>query len=154
MRELTGHPWPGNARELRSAIRRSVLLSNSKVNSLHLADARTVSHGRSRAFELGDAIIIHAESLIHRDDLLGGKVKFKELRDGILRELEKELLEIAMAATGRNKSATARMLGRDYKTTFNKLKKYGLDAPPRRDRLILLQASCQAPASLRVPGKR
>ena len=95
--------WPGNIRELRNVIER--------------------------------AIILCAGDRIHASDLpLGGQ----EIADGgtaengeqflSLEELERLHIEQVFAATGRNLSRTAEILGVTRTTLYNKLRKYNLES--------------------------
>jgi DNA-binding NtrC family response regulator len=100
---LMSYNWPGNIRELRNVIER--------------------------------AIILCAGDRIHASDLpLGGQ----EIADGgtaengeqflSLEELERLHIEQVFAATGRNLSRTAEILGVTRTTLYNKLRKYNLES--------------------------
>jgi two-component system response regulator AtoC len=101
--QLARHSWPGNVRELANFIRRAVALSrDGEIAEEALADLSPGSPPPSA----------------------------ENVRAGTsLRELERQLLESTLAATGGNRSRTAELLGVSLRTVRNKIRDYGL--PPR-----------------------
>ena len=99
---LTAYRWPGNLRELRNVVERSVIVA--KTNRIRLEDLPpfVVAPGYQATEESGP------------DFAVGTTVSQAE-RDLILRTLE---------ATGQNKTRAAEMLGISLKTLHNKLKRY------------------------------
>jgi DNA-binding NtrC family response regulator len=95
---LTSHPWPGNCRQLRQVLRRSLLVNSSKIS------ASTVKH------LLGAAPVPAAASLPKLN----------------LAELERWAVGEALAACGGRKMEAARMLGISYNTFKDKLVRYGV----------------------------
>jgi transcriptional regulator with GAF, ATPase, and Fis domain len=106
---LLDYPWPGNVRELRNAIERAILLCDGGlVTRQHLPaivgrpeEARAATGGRN-----GGA------------SLPAGGVD--------LDDVERELVEQAMAQTRGNKSRAARLLGLTRSQLYTRLEKYGL----------------------------
>jgi two-component system, NtrC family, response regulator AtoC len=98
---LEAHPWKGNIRELRNAIERG---------ALH-ADGATVS-----AADLG---------LERGPSQPSGEVQL-ELVDFKLRTMEEALIRRTLAETSGNRSQTARLLGVNRTTLYNKLRVYGI----------------------------
>ncbi|TLX77087.1 sigma-54-dependent Fis family transcriptional regulator [Labilibacter sediminis] len=106
-REVTeifeNYEWPGNLRELRNVIRRAVLLS--KTNEITLK-------------ELPPEI---------------QKPKFEHIADtpaqlkDIKEKSEKEIILETLEKTRYNKAKTARILGIDRKTLYNKMHKYNIE---------------------------
>ncbi len=92
---LRQYPWPGNIRELKNAIERSMILSNEGV-----LDAENLPEEIRATASPVDTMIPASNSL--PPDLS----KFMTLR-----ELEDDYIEQVLAATGNNKSLTARILG-------------------------------------------
>lgn len=98
------YEWPGNLRELRNVIRRAVLLCKSNEITVN---------------ELPNEIQQPATE--HKQDM---PVQLKEAKEKSERDIIIETLE----QTRYNKAKTARILGIDRKTLYNKIHKYNIDA--------------------------
>ncbi len=113
---LEGYTWPGNIRQLRNVIERSVLLSSSEV----------LTPGDLPRFLL-DPENDTAESL--RSTLpptkTEGEVADLSFKDR-LRRWEIEIISQAMACTAGNRRAAARLLRMPHRTLAYKLRTYGL----------------------------
>ncbi len=95
---LLAHDWPGNVRELENAIARALALNSGPV--LHLADLPSNVQPSSRpAPEVDDGVVP-------------------------LAELERRAILRALAHTGGDKVAAARLLGIGKTTLYRKLKQY------------------------------
>ncbi|MFW6351211.1 MAG: helix-turn-helix domain-containing protein, partial [Bacteroidota bacterium] len=95
------YEWPGNLRELRNVVRRSVLLARGKFVELESIPPEIAECPKSRV-------------------LAGNYSEVKEAT-------EKQLIEDALLKTKHNKSETARLLGMDRKTLYNKMQKLKID---------------------------
>jgi len=102
MEKLRNYSWPGNLRELRNVVKRSVLLSQENLISINT---------------LPDEIIYYSEQLNTEP-----KDSLKEASS----LAEKERILQVLSETGNNKSKAARILNIDRKTLYNKLKNYDL----------------------------
>jgi DNA-binding NtrC family response regulator len=111
---LLNHPWPGNVRQLRSTIRRSVLLATSEVTEDHL----------DIVLEAG-VVPPHATG---SHDVLGSAppLSLKDIVAQSTTALEREVLVQTLRRTGGNKAKAARLLHIDYKTAQSKIRKYGI----------------------------
>jgi DNA-binding NtrC family response regulator len=109
---LLGFDWPGNVRQLRSTIRRAVLLADAVVDEEHLG-----LPGLSDSW-MGEPQSVADESLPLRQLVRRATIEVE--RNALLRTLRQ---------TGWNKARAARLLQIDYKTMHNKLKEYGLRTP-------------------------
>lgn len=115
MEQLLASRWPGNVRQLRTVIRRAVLLAERLIEEQHLSLKMAPA---SVAGEPMDApLALERESL-------------KELVRRTTASVEKTALLEALRKTGGNKAEAARLLRIDYKTVLTKAKEYGL-APVR-----------------------
>ncbi len=102
MEVLMKYSWPGNVRELENTIERAMILEGGE--------------------------IITPESLpwlFHRDRGKKAPAGARELVS--LGDLEKEHIALVLQETGGHKSRTAKILGIDRKTLYQKLRKYNLD---------------------------
>ncbi len=112
---LLAYHWPGNARELRSCIRRAVLLAEEAITEKLLDITRHPRSpaGATPARRAGDPV---------EDAPLKEIVRRNTVR------VERELILQALRDSRWNKAKAARMLRIDYKTMHSKFKEYGLAA--------------------------
>ena len=103
--------WPGNARELRSQIRRAALTANDVITEvdLRLAPVRKT-----------DAL-----ARVEGGVPWNGRSLHDIVRQTVL-SVEMEVLTDVLKVTGGNKAKAARLLGIDYKTIHTKVKKLGI----------------------------
>ncbi len=110
-----GYDWPGNLRELKNIIKRSVLLCNDLLISkeslpLELQNPENLIANRIESDSYSD----------HNSAPTATNYKSQWV------EQEKELIQKVLNDTKFNKSKTARILKMDRKTLYSKLEKYGL----------------------------
>jgi DNA-binding NtrC family response regulator len=113
---LCAHTWPGNVRELENAIERAVLVARGPLlepRDLWPADRRASQPGTPLAFEGWQD---------------GPPPELKRALEGP----ERWLILRALEQHGGNRSATARALGIDRTTLFNKMRRYALLSFPIR----------------------
>jgi len=110
---LTAYDWPGNVRQLRSTIRRAVLLANKMITEKHL-DLKKISLP-------GLAINPKKVGGIPWKDL-----SLKEIVQSKIIEVERDVLGKVLKSTGGNKAKAARILQIDYKTIHTKVKQLGI----------------------------
>ncbi|MBW2278140.1 MAG: sigma-54-dependent Fis family transcriptional regulator, partial [Deltaproteobacteria bacterium] len=94
--KILGCSWPGNVRELGNALERAAILASS--------------------------------DLLTADDIFGDSVSSSSgpLPDGTLKDLEREAIKRALAATGGHRKRAAERLGIGLRTLYDKLKEYDL----------------------------
>jgi len=105
---LKNYSWPGNIRELRNVVRRSVLLSTTDSIELKVLPSE----------------IIHPEQKKTDLDLPPVSDTF-DLKT-IIEATELRTIQKALEKTAFNKSRTAALLGIDRKTLYNKMDAYGI----------------------------
>ncbi|MBI5874739.1 MAG: sigma 54-interacting transcriptional regulator, partial [Deltaproteobacteria bacterium] len=109
MAVLMNYPWPGNVRQLESAIERAMLLADDGVD----IDVKLLPNEVVR--------------LISQT----GKIDFEIPSQGIsFEELEKEMIIKAMEKTGWIIAKAAQLLGMSYKTLQYRLNKFGIQKQP------------------------
>jgi two-component system nitrogen regulation response regulator GlnG len=114
MQVLLDHNWPGNVRQLRSAIRRAVLLAGEVVTEAELElDHRPVPGAAS-------------QPVAGLNGSNGGwaGLPLREIVKRNTRRVEREVIEQVLRTTGGNKAKAARLLQVDYKTIHSKVKEY------------------------------
>jgi DNA-binding NtrC family response regulator len=120
---LGAQPWPGNARQLRNAIRRAALDATDPVLVRAVFQDVPAADAATRAGEG------------HAPAASGGR-SLREIADSAAREAERRAIVEALRAAGGNKAEAARALRTDYKTLHVKIKQLGLRAddrdPPQR----------------------
>jgi two-component system nitrogen regulation response regulator GlnG len=105
--------WPGNVRQLRSVIRRAVLMADDGIiTEKHLDIPPSVNPGAPEVSEPGAAPWQEAS--------------LKEIVRTKTMNIERQILIRALDHTGWNKAKTARLLKIDYKTIYNKIKALGI----------------------------
>ena len=118
---LLSHPWPGNVRQLRSTIRRAVLLAGEMVTEQHL-DIYQDTHDALRRFPLP----------VRQAAAYPGGLSLREIVAQSKSVVEREVLSQTLRQTGGNKARAARLLQVDYKTVQTKLKQYGIGTKQER----------------------
>jgi transcriptional regulator with GAF, ATPase, and Fis domain len=112
LRLLSDYSWPGNIRELENLVERVAILSDGEsINAGQLPDFVRGS-GRTAIIEREDFVL----------PMLG--VNFNALVDNY----ENKLIATALAQTGGNKKAAAKLLGLNRTTLVEKIKKKGLES--------------------------
>jgi two-component system nitrogen regulation response regulator GlnG len=109
---LFSYPWPGNVRQLRSAIRRATLMANEMITEKDLDLKRVPVPGL--------AFTPKVQGMPWKD------LSLKEIVDQSITAVEREVLAEALKYTGGNKAKAARLLQIDYKTIHTKLKKLAI----------------------------
>ena len=100
------YSWPGNIREIRNVIRRSVLLSKGEAVTSDTLPQEMISTS-------GNNLITH---IYNGDDL-------KETID----KIEFEKIKAVLEKVKYNKTKAAQLLNIDRKTLYNKLKQFNID---------------------------
>ncbi len=109
---LPTYSWPGNARQLRSTIRRAVLLADDVVTEKHLDLKKT---------HTPDLPIV---SNVFEETWNG--LSLKEIVRRQIIDVERAVLSKTLKVTGGNKAKAARLLRIDYKTMHTKVKQLGI----------------------------
>lgn len=110
-----GYDWPGNLRELKNIIKRSVLLCNELLISKESLPQELQNPENLTASRMDSIISTDANEVTTATNYKSQWV-----------EQEKELIQKVLNDTKFNKSKTARILKMDRKTLYSKLEKYGL----------------------------
>jgi DNA-binding NtrC family response regulator len=105
LQRLTEFDWPGNVRELENFVRRILVLSSNSVVGVEVLGEK----------EIGDKKTTTA---------------CFPAQGVTLRDMERQLLERTLEATGGNRTRAAEILGVSLRTVRNKVREFGL--PPKR----------------------
>jgi DNA-binding NtrC family response regulator len=113
---LLAYQWPGNVRQLRSTIRRAVLMADDIITEEHL--------------DMLDKKEVHVPDPSFKSNVEGmlwKSLSLKEIVRSCTIPVEREVLIKALHITGGNKAKAARLLHIDYKTIHSKVKQYGIN---------------------------
>jgi len=122
---LAAHAWPGNVRELENAIKRALVLASSEVlapDDFAFLGASAASGGAP--VSLGDVVRREVEQAVDAGD--DGDVYRR-----VLENVERPLLEAALARTGGNQIKAAALLGINRNTLRKKIADLGIALPGR-----------------------
>ncbi len=125
MDALKAYRWPGNVRELENLIRRLTALYSEEVISRAIVEGELLEvqpgpgAAPTRSESLGDAVERHLRDYFsaHQDDLPASG-----LYDRVVREIERPLIELSLAATRGNQIRAAKMLGINRNTLRKKIR--------------------------------
>ena len=129
MGALKGYPWPGNVRELENLVRRLSALYSQDVIGADVvrrelaadtaAETTGVATDVAGDESLGAAVERHLRTYFaaHERDLPGAG-----LHSRVVREVERPLIELSLAATGGNQIKAAKMLGLNRNTLRKKIR--------------------------------
>jgi two-component system response regulator AtoC len=120
------YDWPGNVRELKNAVERAMILEEAtELRPDYLPFAVAQQHSAFTAFELSSGNTISAVGKLLPN---GRGLPKLDIPEGgtSLEEVERELVEIAMAQASGNQTHAARLLDISRDALRYKLKKFGL----------------------------
>jgi len=128
---LKHYRWPGNVRELENLIRRLAVLHSGETIPASAISAELkepvrvsdVDHG-DEAASLGESVERHLTTYFLAQ---GERLPPPGLYDRILREIERPLLSICLAATRGNQIRAAHLLGLNRNTLRKKIRDLGLE---------------------------
>ena len=131
MQALSAHAWPGNVRELRNAVERAIVLGEGEL--IRLEDLPPQLGNASMppvappAMATPPAFAMAAMAAPAMPNMPLGPASAPAAARS-LKELEREGIVAALAATGGNKAQAAAILEIDRSTLYKKIKDYGIDA--------------------------
>lgn len=100
--QLKNHNWPGNVRELENVVRRSLALASGETLGPQSLDSSATA---------------------------GATDKNPGVKPGVtLQQVERQLLEATLDATGGNRTKAAELMGVSLRTVRNKIREYGMPA--------------------------
>jgi two-component system nitrogen regulation response regulator GlnG len=127
---LTAHSWPGNVRELENLVRRLVVLVADDTigpeEVKRVLDETLPSQGQMEAGGLSDSVEQHLKTYF---DAHGDGLPTAGLYDRILREIERPLISLTLAATQGNQVKAADVLGINRNTLRKKIRELAIAVP-------------------------
>lgn len=132
MARLQSYRWPGNVRELENMVRRLAALYSHEKIAVEVIEAELADNGPAVSEDgsgqsregLSDMVERHLKSYFkaHRNELPAAG-----LYDRILREVERPLIELSLAATGGNQIKSAHLLGLNRNTLRKKIRELDIE---------------------------
>jgi len=125
---LSRHSWPGNVRELKNLVRTITVLCPQTLiarEDVESALRHSASPGDVEERGIGAGV---ARQLQRYFAAHSGSLPVAGLYDRIIREVEKPLITISLAATGGNQIRAAALLGLNRNTLRRKMRDLGLSA--------------------------
>ncbi len=125
MERLQQHRWPGNVRELENLVRRLAALYSQPVISQATIEAELSGYAEAEAEpgndaeSLGDAVERHLKEYFAAH---GGGLPAAGLYERVIREVERPLISLALAATRGNQIRAAALLGLNRNTLRKKIR--------------------------------
>ena len=125
---LQRHAWPGNVREMENLVRRLAALYPQEEIGAEVIDAEltdlTLPPTASSGESLSEAVERHLRTYFAAHK---GGVPAAGLYDRLLREIERPLLQLSLAATRGNQVRAAELLGLNRNTLRKKLRALDID---------------------------
>jgi two-component system nitrogen regulation response regulator GlnG len=126
MERLKRHRWPGNVRELENVVRRFAALYSQETITADVVDAELADVGPANAASavdeeesLTEAVERHLKTYF---DAHEGELPASGLYDRVLREVERPLIRLSLAATRGNQVRAAQLLGLNRNTLRKKIR--------------------------------
>ncbi len=131
--------WPGNVRELENLIRRLAALYSEETITTGIVEAELADRGEAPASapddvqdhgaggddeSIGGSVERHLRAYFDAHD---GKLPAAGLYSRVIREVERPLIELSLAATRNNQLRAAEMLGLNRNTLRKKITDLGID---------------------------
>jgi len=113
MKFLLDYQWPGNVRELKNAIKRAVLLADSKDITPECLFLNNGHHPAQSEPQSQTPIPEHKEG-----------ASLKEMKEKSADEIEEKMIKEALIKAGGNKAKAARILKIDRTTLYSKIKEF------------------------------
>ncbi|MBW2444419.1 MAG: sigma-54-dependent Fis family transcriptional regulator [Deltaproteobacteria bacterium] len=125
LERLAAHPWPGNVRELENAIKRALVLASSEVLTPEdFAFLDPAPGGGGEAVSLADLVRGELDRALDAEE--SGDVYRR-----VVENVERPLLEAALARTGGNQIKAAALLGINRNTLRKKIVDLDIPVPGR-----------------------
>lgn len=126
MERLKRHRWPGNVRELENVVRRFAALYSQETITADVVESEFADVGPANAANavdeeesLNDAVERHLRTYF---DAHEGELPASGLYDRVLREVERPLIRLSLAATRGNQVRAAQLLGLNRNTLRKKIR--------------------------------
>ncbi len=119
LRQLEGHPWPGNIRELKNAVERAVYRTDTPlIESIDLDPFRS---------PYSPAFTPDATPAVEKPQVSAAPKTIPKPLKAAVRDLERDLLKKALADAKYNRKKAAHLLGLTYDQLRGLLRKYRAD---------------------------
>ena len=113
---MLAYEWPGNVRQLRSTIRRAVLMAEDSITAEHLS--LSLPPVKRQVMDEAERNSLPLREIVKRHTIC----------------VEREVIAQTLHRMGGNKAKAARVLHVDYKTLHTKVREYGIESNGEHDR--------------------
>ncbi|MEW6273142.1 MAG: sigma-54 dependent transcriptional regulator [Thermodesulfobacteriota bacterium] len=126
MRAMLAYEWKGNVRELEHAIEQAVVLASA--DEIELDDLPAVLRGAAPPAAPLDGARLRPAGELDGEALADGPTSFKEAKQRIVEQFERQFIEEALTRHAGNISKAAEEIGMYRQQLQDKLKDLGIDA--------------------------
>jgi two-component system nitrogen regulation response regulator GlnG len=128
MDRLRGHNWPGNVRELENLVRRFAALYSQETIGIDVVEAELAGNLLEEPVQKSGNGISEAVELHLREYFAahGGSLPPTGLYDRVLKEMERPLIALSLAATRGNQLKAANLLGLNRNTLRKKIRELNI----------------------------
>ena len=124
------HSWPGNVRELENYIKQLSIFGNHmeiEKDIMALQGKEAVPQETHLPESSND---IFQDTLVNIKEMIkdGNFSSMKEIRESIVKKIEKHIIEQTLNETGWNRKKASKILGLSYRSMLYKLKEYNLSS--------------------------
>ncbi len=128
MDRLRGHNWPGNVRELENLVRRFAALYSQETIGIDVVEAELAGNlpeepEQKSGNGISEAVELHLREYFAAH---GGSLPPTGLYDRVLKEMERPLIALSLAATRGNQLKAANLLGLNRNTLRKKIRELNI----------------------------
>ena len=123
LEQLKSYPWPGDFQDLEKVIKRAIIVSPGSpvISEVKLPELVPIDTTLGE-ISLEEVVRRKLSSFLDKWD--GYEVR--DLRDEVLKQVERPLIELVLSKTKGNQLRAARMLGMNRNTLFKKIRELGI----------------------------
>jgi two-component system, NtrC family, response regulator AtoC len=122
------HPWPGNLRELKQAVKRYLIMGETAPLAQDAAPGRTSDVAQTKQLEPPSTSLPVSQARQPVIDIEANK-SLRSMVRGVREDAERAAIASALEKTGWNRKAAARLLKVSYRSILYKIEQYQINSP-------------------------